>query len=182
MNIFYLHEDPALSAQALINKHVVKMVLESAQLLCTCHRMVDGIHYIDSTSGRRLQKWRHPDSELDEILYKSQHFNHPCSIWLRESSEHYDWLYQHFIALGQEYKKRYGKEHASITKLSHILKLRPQNLSNNGFKQPPQAMPLIYQKEDSRAAYRTYYEADKLSLGTKEDAERYFEFKRTHVI
>lgn len=180
MNIFYLHSDPVKAAEMQINKHVVKMVLESAQLLCTCHRIVDGIHYIDSSSGRKLQKWRHPNPKLDEELYKSQHFNHPCSLWLRESANNYEWLYAHFIALGQEYKKRYGKEHASITKLAEILKEKPKNLEYTGFTNPRQAMPEQYVKLNPIDGYRSYYENEKLPLGTDEDKIRYYNLKSTN--
>jgi hypothetical protein len=177
MNIFYLHKDPVKAASAMINKHVVKMVLESAQLLCTCHRVVDGTHYIDTSSGRKLQKWSHPDSFMDEHLYKSQHFNHPCSLWLRESVENYNWLYQHFIALGNEYKRRYNKEHASIVKLSEILKTPPKNLPQVPFTEPAQAILPQYKKEgNSIAAYHDYYISEKIGLGTNEDRERFFKF------
>ena len=176
MNIFYLHPDPRRAVEPQINKHVVKMVLESAQLLCTAHRVLDGEHYIDSSSGRRLQKWRHPDPIMDAELYKSQHFNHPCSLWLRESANNYRWLYDHFIALGQEYKKRYGKNHASIVKLAATLATVPQNAPETPFTQPPQAMPEKYQTDDSLVAYHAYYVAEKLPLGTAEDSNRYYRF------
>lgn len=176
MNIFYLHPDPRTAVKPMINKHVVKMVLESAQLLCTCHRVVDGTHYIDSSSGRRLQKWSHPDPIMDETLYKSQHFNHPCSLWLRESATNYDWLYQHFIALGQEYKERYGKEHASIVKLADVLKTAPKNLVDIGFTPPAQAILPQYKDEDPLIAYHAYYIMEKLPLGTDEDRKRYYHF------
>ena len=179
MNIFYLHKDPVKAAEMQINKHVVKMVLESAQLLCTCHGIVDGIHYIDSSSGRKLQKWRHPNPKLDEELYKSQHFNHPCSLWLRESANNYEWLYAHFIALGQEYKKRYGKTHASITKLADVLKNRPAALPSIGFTPPAQAMDAKYQVDGAPLlGYYRYYISEKLPLGNAKDKQRFMEFLR----
>ena len=178
MNIFYLDNDPQKAAEMLIDKHVVKMVLESAQLLCTCHRIVDGQHgYKISAAGRRLQTWTHPDPEMEEKLYKSQHFNHPCSIWLRESTEHYEWLYKHFKALSDEYTKRYGKTHLSWTKLGEILAVPPWSIELTPFKEPPQAMPEEYQvKGNSIIAYRRYYEGEKLALGGQKDKERYYSF------
>lgn len=177
MNIFFLDKNPTDAAKAPINKHVVKMVLESAQLLSAAHRIVDGSHYIDSSSGRRLQRWAHPDKDKDEVLYVATHFNHPCAVWLRESRANYDWLYEHFIALGQEYKKRYGRTHLSITKLADVLQFAPKNIPNVGFTEPTQAMPEAYRvKGDVVAAYRNYYEAEKLDIGTEGDRDRYFHF------
>jgi hypothetical protein len=42
MNIFYLDKDPIKAAEYSCDKHVVKMILESAQMLCTAHRVLDG--------------------------------------------------------------------------------------------------------------------------------------------
>ena len=95
MNIFYLHRDPVIAAKVQYNKHVVKMILESAQMLCTAHH-----HYDEDT----------------DVPYKKAHYNHPSTIWTRESDEHYMWLFDHMCALGKEYTKRYGKIHLSITK------------------------------------------------------------------
>ena len=46
MNIFYLHKKPEISAQLHCDKHVVKMIIEYAQMLSTAHRMLDGRHYV----------------------------------------------------------------------------------------------------------------------------------------
>lgn len=171
MNIFYLHEDPVIAAKAQTNKHVVKMILESAQLLSTAHRILDGQHYIDASSGRKLQRWLHPQYENE--LYKATHFNHPCAIWVRESKENYIWLYKHFIALCQEYTKRYKRTHATQIKLESILANTPNNISNIGFTKPALAMPDQYIMEDAVQSYRNYYVAEKL-LST-EDKKRYEE-------
>jgi hypothetical protein len=90
MNIFYIHENPTISAKAMSNKHVVKMILESAQLLSTAHHILD-----KSTSSE---------------LYKPTHKNHPSAIWVRQSYKNYQWLYNHFISLCEEYTKRYNKD------------------------------------------------------------------------
>lgn len=171
MNIFYLHSDPRIAAQMQTNKHVVKMILESAQLLCTAHRVLDGEHYIDASSGRKLQRWRHPRYETE--LYQATHFNHSCAIWVRESSENYYWLYAHFVELSQEYKKRYGKVHASYTKLKDILSLLPVNIPIGPFTEPAMAMPEQYIKRgDPIGSYRAYYEAEKLI--EEIDIKRYY--------
>ena len=95
MNIFYLDKDPFKAAKLQYNKHVVKMILESAQMLCAAHHVL---------------------GNPEDVPYKLAHKNHPSTIWVRENSLHYDWLYEHMIALGNEYTKRYGKKHLSITK------------------------------------------------------------------
>ena len=139
MNIFYLHEDPRKAAEYQYNKHVVKMILESAQMLCTAHH-----HYGNG----------------DNVPYKKAHYNHPSTIWVRENSLHYDWLYEHMMALGDEYTRRYGKTHMSIDKCGH-LRAAPIDIPHEPFEQPPQAMPDEYKDECSVKAYWNYYINDK---------------------
>ena len=171
MNIFYLHNDPHIAAEMQTNKHVVKMILESAQLLSTAHRVLDGEHYIDASSGRKLQRWRHPT--YDSELYIATHFNHPCAIWVRESSENYIWLYKHFIWLNAEYEERYGKIHASYKRLKDIIYFPPVNIPQGKFTEPAMAMPEQYIKRgDPIGSYRAYYEAEKLI--EEQDIERYY--------
>ena len=141
MNIFYLHEDPVKAAKLQYNKHVVKMILESAQMLCTAHHEILG--------------------DDADVPYKRAHVNHPSTIWARRSAQNYAWLYDHFVALAQEYKKRYGKDHLSYTKCDPYLRFLPGGLAYTGFTQPPQAMPDEYKDECSLQAYWNYYINDK---------------------
>ena len=104
MNIFYVYPDPADAAICLPDKLVVKMPLESAQMLSTAHRVLNGDDWCDFNG-----------------IYKTAHINHPCSIWARESLQNYTWLYYHFYALCQEYTNRYDRQHLSFTKLNHSL-------------------------------------------------------------
>ena len=77
MNIFYLHEDPIQNAKWHIDKHIVKMPIEYAQLMSTAHRMLDGEMYIDRTANnRRIKRWRLND-ERESVLYKASHINQP---------------------------------------------------------------------------------------------------------
>jgi hypothetical protein len=70
------------------NKHVVKMIIEYAQLMSTAHRMIDGTEYNDlSVNGRRIKRWRHP--ELDDVLMKASHVHHPSNVWVRQSDSNY---------------------------------------------------------------------------------------------
>ena len=117
MNIFCLHEDPKIAAQMSCDKHVVKMILESAQLLSTCHRVQDGTEYYDKTkNGRKIKRWLHPNSNYEKLLYKAGWIRHPSTEWLFESAYNYLWLYKHFIALNEEFKRRY--KHKRYTKRS----------------------------------------------------------------
>lgn len=105
MNIFVTDKDPVISAQALDDKRVIKMALETAQLLSSAIFINDNMT-------------RH-----DEI-YKPTHLKHPCTIWASASSENWSWLYEHFTALCQEYNFRYNKYHACLKISEHLLNLR----------------------------------------------------------
>ncbi len=152
MNIFYLHKDPVIAAKVQYNKHVVKMILESAQMLCTAHH-----HYDEDT----------------DVPYKKAHYNHPSTIWTRESDEHYMWLFDHMVALGKEYTKRYGKVHLSINKCFLPLYRLPVGIPSNGFTQPPQAMPDEYKNDCSIEAYWNYYIGEKHTVANKNETIYY---------
>ena len=78
MNIFYLHEDPDVSAKMHCDKHVVKMIIEYAQLMSTAHRILDGEEYEGRTKiGRRIRRWKHPNKNVENTIYKASHINHP---------------------------------------------------------------------------------------------------------
>ena len=111
MNIFYLHEDTKECAKQHLDKHVVKMILEYAQLLSTAHRFLDGIQVVGlSKSGRKQTRYELSDNR-DGILYSATHINHPSAIWVRKSKENYIWLSNMLLALCGEYTYRYGKTH-----------------------------------------------------------------------
>ena len=87
MNIFVLDINPKTAAQMQCDKHVVKMIVESAQMLSTAHRMLDG--YAEkrpSKSGKTMVNyWVHPRQEMEDILYKAVHHKHPCTCLLYTS-------------------------------------------------------------------------------------------------
>ena len=171
MNIFYQHKDPVVAAEMSCDKHVVKMILESAQLLCTCHRVQDGIEYYGKTAnGRKIKRWKHPNPNLEPILYKAGWVKHPSTIWLFESAYNYMWLYKHMMALNDEYKKRYNhtKDHVAIQKLGQILSSPPKNALINKIATDPQpAMPDECKVPgDSIASYRKYYIMKKARFAT----------------
>ena len=97
MNIFYLNPDPKICAQEHISKHVVKMIIEYAQLLSTAHRIIDGTLSVSlSETGRKQKRYVLPD-ERESILYLSTHSNHPSAVWVRQSDANYNWLYLSLI-------------------------------------------------------------------------------------
>ena len=114
MNIFFLDEDSKMCAQAHCDKHVVKMILEYAQMMSTAHRVLD------------------PPSELIEPMYKPTHKNHPAAVWVRESDANYKWLYDLWFWLAKEYWWRYDKMHKTWEKLyNKIPKLRQSKLNKS---------------------------------------------------
>ena len=87
--------------------------------------------------------------------------NHPCTIWVRETSDNYMWLYEHFYALCSEYTTRYGREHLSFTKLNDKLCNLPLNITVSHKTTMPQAMPDEYKCQDPIKAYRDYVVSEK---------------------
>lgn len=131
MNIFTTNDCPVISAHEMCDKHVVKMIVEYAQLMSTAHRVLDGKEYYDKTkAGRRIKRWLHPDKFLENNLYKASHIKHPSGIWCRSTTGNYDWLYNHFIASCEEYTHRYGRTHLTFTKLADTFLTHPKNLPN----------------------------------------------------
>lgn len=148
MNIFYLDRNPKVAAEMHCDKHVVKMILESAQMLCTAHRVLDSDLYADKAG-----------------LYKMVHKNHPSTIWTRSNDKHYKWLYSLMYYLMEEYTYRYGKHHAT-ERLLEPLKLVPFFIDKGPFVDPPQCMPDYCKNEDTVTAYQTYYILQKLRFAT----------------
>ena len=135
MNIFYISTNPVRAAQMQCDKHVVKMILESAQMLCTAHHEF-GNH---------------------GVPYKVTHRNHPSTIWARSGAKQYKWLYRHFQALSDEYTDRYGKVHLSWEKCAQALSEPPMGIPDIEWTDPPQCMPDECKRASSREAYRVYY-------------------------
>ena len=167
MNIFYLDHDPKICATYHNDKHVVKMILEYAQLLSTAHRVLDGVPTIRQSKTGRKQTWYYVNDYRDDLLYNATHINHPSAKWARDSSNNYQWLYQLFCACCDEYSFRYGKVHLTDTKLRKILATPPKNISNDPFEEPWRAMPdEVKIGDDSLASYRNYYINNKTHLAS----------------
>lgn len=94
MNIFILDKDPTLSVIYHTDKHIVKMPIESTQILCTV---------------------LHNTHQAPDWAYKPTHKSHPCVQWASESLDNWRWLRNYALLLGNEYTYRYDKQHKSIT-------------------------------------------------------------------
>ncbi len=166
MNIFYTDYNPEVAARNMVDRHVVKMILETAQLLSTAHRVIDGEEYVgQSQSGRKAKRWR-LSGNADAIMYAATHINHPSAVWVRENSANYDWLYDHLLALGREYTYRYGRTHLTIDKLKDILKEAPKNITQSKvMSKMPSCMDRQYIVSlDPIINYRNYYNYGKTDL------------------
>jgi len=182
MNIFILSENPVEAAQLQCDRHVVKMIVESAQMLSTAHRMLDG--YVEkrpSKSGKTMVNyWVHPNSNLESVLYKAVHHAHPCTIWSMESIGNYIWHYDHFIALCDEYEYRYRKKHSTDLLLRDVLITPPVNIPEDrrtpfklAMKSNPECM-----FEDAVKSYRAFYQTKQerfKMVWTKREIPEWFE-------
>lgn len=165
MNIFYLSHNTKECARFHTNKHIISQLKESCQLLSTAHRVLDGKEYVDSSSGRRIKRWK-LDSSYEPILYKATHINHPSAIWVRHSYDNYTWLHSLLVELCKEYTYRYGKMHKCETiGLVNTLSYAPFNIPVKVFTEPTPAMPDEYiVKGDSIQSYHNYYNGAKVKL------------------
>lgn len=162
MNIFYLDPNTTKCAEYHVDRHCVKMIVEYAQLLSTAHRVLDGVEYVDTSSGRKIKRWK-LDSSYEPILYKATHINHPSAVWVRQSYKNYMWLRSLLYRLCKEYTYRYGKVHkVESSGLYEALSYAPINIKPGVFTEPTQAMPDIYKVVgDSVQSYINYYLGDK---------------------
>jgi len=138
MNIFVLDLNPAIAAQYQCDKHVVKMPLETAQMLCA----------VAYRFGRSAP-------------YKPTHPRHPCTVWAGDSVGNWYWLRDHGIALCDEYRHRYGKQHASRRVIEAM---QPPPILPTQLTPFPQAMPEEYHTTNVVDAYRAYYRGAKHSF------------------
>ena len=133
MNIFVLHRDPVIAAQMAADRHVIKMVIESAQML----------------SAVLIQNGR-------PAPYKLTHQHHPCTIWAGKSAHNYAWLWHHGLALCEEYTYRYGKTHKTEQHFHAALRHVP-TLPRIGVTEFALAMPEEFRDPNPVIAYRKFY-------------------------
>lgn len=141
MNIFFLDYSPEKAAEYHCDKHVVKMIIETAQLLCNAH------HWYKS--------------EI-ENCYAQTHVSHPCSIWVRKNDKNYYWAWALFYWLSIQYTRRYRRVHATTERLLANLMPAPEKIPFElQISSPAQAMPDEYRHVDPVIAYRNYYLGEK---------------------
>lgn len=91
MNIFFTSSDPVECAQALDDKRLVKMPVESVQMLSSAI-------------------FRHGGTPVYRVAWTK----HPCTIWSGDSRENFEWHLEHLKAMNDEFRNRYGKDHGSF--------------------------------------------------------------------
>lgn len=142
MNIFVLHEKPEIAATMACDKHVVKMILETAQMMCTV-----------------VASYGH------ETPYRATHAKHPCTIWAAQSRANWNWLVEHGMSLCDEYTKRYNKIHKS-QRVIEWCAMTHVDLPETPQTPFAQAMPPQYRNECAVTAYRAYYMGEKAHFAT----------------
>ena len=150
MNIFILDNDPIAAAEYLCDKHVVKMAVETAQMMASALR-------------------RHGATDIDMPLtvagkpYKGGYPNHPCTRWAGDTSDNFVWLGIHGVSICDEYTIRYGKLHACKDSILHMMKF-VDYLPDAPRTQFALAMPDEFKHENAVKAYRKYYAVDKAAI------------------
>ena len=142
MNIFVLDEEVEKCAEYHCDKHVIKMILESAQMMSAVVRL----------NGH-------------DTGYKLTHKNHPCTIWARKSLSNYIWLKSLISLLNSEYRYRYDKS-VNHKSFDMAMSLPMPDLPVIGLTPFAQAMPEQYRNKNAVKAYRDYYNNEKSSFLT----------------
>lgn len=143
MNLFVLHRDPVIAARWQCDRHVVKMTLETAQILCTAAHLLG-----------------------QEAPYKPTHVKHPCVLWTAACRGNWRWVVAHGLALADEYERRFGRTHKSVPVLRWAAR-RGVGPRGSARRQPfVMAMPDEYRGRDPVAAYRRFYIGKKARFAT----------------
>jgi hypothetical protein len=173
MNIFVLDKDPVKAAEYMCDKHIVKMMLETNQLLCTAHwvgwqRMLGSP---PGLKGKPLKEWLSKNIPRPELVppYSMTHVNHPCASWSRRNWANYNWLVRHGMALCNEYTKRYGKVSKSEEVTRWCGRFAPPTFDATDTNDPlamsdfAVAMPEVFKVPgDTVQSYRNYYLGSKV--------------------
>ena len=138
MNIFILDKDPKIAAQMLCDKHVVKMIVETAQMLCTA-----------------ASKLGH------DVPYRPTHAKHLCTLWVGESLSNWNWLIEHGLEMCEEYTRRYDRLHKTQSVIEYCRDSSIGPTSDPGLTPFKLAMPSQYKGDDAVKSYRDYYIGEK---------------------
>lgn len=186
MNIFFLANDPDEAALLHCNEHVIKMVLESAQMLSTAHRVMTGVKTrVAAPNGRERDVLLFPEERVgfeqvetkqglkwklhiaNRRFYNATHASHPCTQWVMRSATNYRWLWHLMVNLDKERVYRYGTARSkTIVELGQRLMTPPSGLMECGMTPPALAMPDECKRLHPVDAYRTFYREHKSSFAT----------------
>lgn len=164
MNIFVLDSNPKLAAQYHCNKHCVKMILESAQMLCSAHWLSllkeGGKSLSDFKRVSLAKQWcidNYPATRIPK--YSFTHVRHPCTTWTSAKTENYNWHIHLCGELLEEYTRRYKRRHKSHDVYDWLVINVPQNMATGPMDDHPQCMPAECRVPgDPVQAYRNYYD------------------------
>lgn len=166
MNLFILSFNQQHIAEYMFDSHIVKIILEAVQMLCSAKLLID------------------PNDPDNHILYKPSHINHPVSIWVRTSYENYVWTLILVYRMHEEWRYRFGhpktKTHKSFLVARHLVTRIPpkHSFEYQGLTPFAQAMPIDYKNECPVRAYQLYYMSEskrRLAKWTKRDKPDWFE-------
>ncbi len=101
MNIFVTDDDPIVAARNLCDKHINKMIVESAQMLANGFPL------------SRLAAKDCPRNALGRPRVHSYRY-HPCTQWTFKTQDNMSWLISHAIEMGEERRYRWGKDHYTL--------------------------------------------------------------------
>jgi hypothetical protein len=172
MNIFVLDRDPSMAALYHCNKHVIKMILESAQMLCTAHwlghlKKAD-LSLSDFKRVKDAQSWLFNNVSEDlQPPWKLTHARHPCTVWASKNVSNYGWVLRLAESLLQEYTRRYKKKHASHCVVKWLGKNFPPDIPDGFLTNHPVCMKEDYKVYDTDGnisvvkSYKNYYILDK---------------------
>jgi hypothetical protein len=176
MNLFILSLIPTEAAEAYMDKHVSKILLEAVQMLCTAmHVLV-------------------PDTQIKDALYKQAHLNHPVSIWVRTSRDNFIWTLDLVEALHEEWRFRYSHPETKVHRSYEVAQLLRRHVPRDHVFPCPRAgltpfalaMPDEYKARSGNAveSYRAYYMSpEKLRIAAwkkNRAAPEWYSFSETH--
>lgn len=128
------------------DKHIPKMCVESAQLLCAALRL-EGV--------------------VDQRLYKLSHAHNPLVKWVRKSSSNYEWLLVHLITLLDEYSYRYSNKTHATSRLVSLLEFYIAVIPPGPQTPFVQCMPAEFKQDNTVEAYRAYYHSKSFAKWNK---------------
>ena len=179
MNIFVLHPNPKKAARWHADKHVVKMLLESVQMLYSAH-WVTYYPIILTRKGpfavSMLQKNLPTPPSLQSAPkqlknprqkgYRPVHVHHPCTVWARFSRANYIWLCRLALALAKEHNHRWPQNPPSSCEAhAEWLLANVPDLPDYPLTPFAVAMPDIYKRGDPIKSYRAFYKGSKADRG-----------------